>query len=160
MAGYGDDSGFTAWLAANGYVLSESAPTPAVLRQRGSTYIDGLYGPRFSGSPVGGFAQERAWPRTDATAYGSTIGSDVIPDAVVQASYHAAYAEATSPGSLSASGSEASRVKREKVEGAVEVEYQATVGAFSAASLTPIFTLIEGLLAPFLVQPAPGILVV
>lgn len=160
MAGYGTDELFEAWLEANGYSLPDGAPTPAVLRQRGSTYIDGLYGPRFSGSPTGGFAQERAWPRIGACAYGSAISDSVIPDAVVQASYHAAYAEATSPGSLSASGSEASRVKRERVEGAVEVEYQSTSGEFSAASLTPIFTVIEGLLAPFLTQPAPGILVV
>ena len=103
-----------------------------------------------------GARAQRAWPRSDAYAYGSEIGSDVIPDAVVQASYHAAYAEATSPGILSASGSEAARVKRERVEGAVEVEYQASSGEFTAASLTPILTSVEGLLAPFLV-PAKGI---
>lgn len=159
MAGYGTDEAFTAWLAANGYSLPDGAAAAAVLRQRGSTYIDGLYGPRFGGVPTDGFAQERAWPRTGAYAYGSLIGSGVVPEAVVQASYHAAYAEAVSPGSLSVSGSEGARVKREKVEGAVEVEYQ-TSGAFSAASLTPIITAVEGLLAPFLTAAAPGILVV
>ena len=102
MSGYGTDEGLTAWLAANGYTLPADAPTAAVLRERGSVYIDGAYGSRFSGTPAGGFAQERAWPRTDAYAYGSAIGPDVVPAAVVQASYHAAYAEAVSPGSLSA----------------------------------------------------------
>lgn len=160
MAGYGTDDAFTAWLAANGYSLPGGAASAAVLRQRGSTYIDGLYGPRFNGSPTGGLAQERAWPRIGACAYGNEVGAAVVPSMVVQASYHAAYAEAVSPGSLSVSGSEATRVKREKVEGAVEVEYQAADGEFSAASLTPILTAVEGLLAPFLMQPAPGILVV
>lgn len=156
MAGYGTDEGFTAWLADNGYTLLVGSPTAAVLRQRGSTYIDGTYGPRFSGQPTGGFSQERSWPRTGAYAYGQPIGDSVIPDAVVKASYAAARQEASSPGSLSASGSEASRVKREKVEGAVEVEYQSTSGEFSAASLTTILTTVEGLLAPFL-TPAGGI---
>ncbi len=162
MSGYGDDAGFNAWLAENGYTLPVSAPSAVVLRNRGAGYIDGVYGPRFTGVPTGGFAQERAWPRTDAYAFGQPIGSSVIPDAVVKASYAAAWQEATAPGSLSGSGSEATRVKREKVEGAVEVEYQASSGEFSAASLTTILTAVEGLLAPFLtpVGGLPEILVV
>jgi hypothetical protein len=162
MAGYGTDEGFEAWLEANGYALTAGAPEVVVLREKGSVFIDGSYGPRFSGVPTSGFEQERAWPRTGATAYGQEIGASVIPSAVVNASYAAAWQEASQPGSLSVSGSEASRVKREKVEGAVEVEYQATSGEFSAASMTPILTTVEGLLAPFL-TPArgiPGILVV
>jgi hypothetical protein len=41
MAGYGDDSGFTAYCTAAGY----SVPTGSVpaARQRGSVYIDGLF---------------------------------------------------------------------------------------------------------------------
>lgn len=155
MAGYGTDDGFTSWLAANGHSLAVTAPSKAVLREKGSAYIDGTYGPRFSGVPTGGFEQERAWPRTGATAYGQEIGPDVIPSAVVNASYAAAWQEASSPGTLSVTGSEASRVKREKVEGAVEVEYQAISGDFSAASMTPILTAVEGLLSPFL-KPAGG----
>lgn len=151
MAGYGDDAGFSDWLTANGYTLPDGAPAPAVLRERGSAYLDGTYGPRFSGTPTGGFAQERAWPRTGAYAYGTAIGDDVIPDAVVKASYAAAWQEASSPGSLSVSGSAATQIKRERVEGAVEIEYQASSGEWSASSLTPVLTAVEGLLAPFLV---------
>src|SRR3954469_25844507 len=117
MAGYGDDNGFTTWLTDNGYTLPVDAPAAAVLRNRGAAYIDGVYGARFSGIPTGGFAQERAWPRTGAYAYGQPIGDSIIPDAVIKASYAAAWQEASLPGSLSSSGSEASRVKREKVEG-------------------------------------------
>ena len=68
MAGYGDDSGLAAYLAAQGYVLPEGAATLAVLRQRGSDYLDGLYGAQFRGVPTDGVTQERAWPRTGATA--------------------------------------------------------------------------------------------
>jgi hypothetical protein len=156
MAGYGDDAGFEAWLADNGHILPDGHALEAVLRNRGSVYVDGVYGARFSGIPTGGFAQERAWPRTGAYAYGQPIGDSIIPDAVIKASYAAAWQEATSPGSLSASGSEASRVKREKVEGAVEVEYQISEGPFSALSLVTLLTEAEGLLAAFL-KPAGGI---
>lgn len=156
MAGYGDDAGFSAWLTENGYSLPVSSPSAAVLRNRGSSYVDGVYGPRFSGVPTGAFAQERAWPRTGAYAYGQPIGDSVIPSAVIQASYAAGWQEASSPGSLSGSGSEATRVKRERVEGAVEVEYQSSSGEFSASSLVPLLTAVEGLLAPFL-TPAKGI---
>lgn len=160
MAGYGDDTAFAAWLAANGYTLPAGSASAAVLRNRGSIYIDATYGQRFSGAPTGGFAQERAWPRTGATAYGTDIGTSVIPNAVVQASYAAAWQEASSPGSLSASGSAASLVKREKVDGAVEVEYQASSGAFSAEALRLVLTEVDGMLAPFLRAMFPSVLVV
>jgi hypothetical protein len=162
MAGYGDDTAFAAWLTENGHTLPDGSPTAAVLRNRGAAYIDGVYGARFSGIPTGGFAQERAWPRTGAYAYGQPIGDSVIPDAVIKASYAAAWQEASAAGSLSASGSEATRVKWEKVEGAVEVEYQGNSGEFSVSSLTPILTAVEGLLAPFLTRAGgiPDVLVV
>ena len=162
MAGYGDDAGFAAWLTENGYALPSGAPTVAVLRNRGAGYIDAVYGARFSGIPTGGFEQERSWPRVGAYAYGQPIGDDVVPDAVIKASYAAAWLEASSPGSLSASGSSASQVKREKVEGAVEVEYQTNSGAWSAFSLVTLLSDVEGLLAPFLcpVTNWPAILVV
>lgn len=159
---FGDDAGFADWLAEHGYALPSGAPTAAVLRARGSGYINGQYGPRFSGVPSGGFAQADSWPRSGAYAYGQAIGDTVIPDAVIKASYAAAWFEANNAGALSASGSEASRIKREKVEGAVEVEYQASSGDWSASSLVTLLTDVEGLLAPFLVPmwSGPAILVV
>lgn len=150
MAGYGTDDGFATWLVDNGYALPDGAPEPAILRQRGSAYLDGLYGPQFWGAPTSGFAQERAWPRTGAMAYGSAVSPDVIPDAIVQASYFAALHEAASPGSLAPTATRAGQVKREKVD-VVEVEYFAGSGDV-IADATPRFGLIEGLLDPF-IQP-------
>ncbi|EPE96994.1 DnaT-like ssDNA-binding protein [Rhizobium grahamii] len=85
----------------------------------------GRYEPKFSGSRTGGFAQERAWPRTGAsTYYGEVIPPDAIPVASENGSYEAAFLELTNPGSLSpVAGS--STVKREKV-GQLEVEYAAS----------------------------------
>lgn len=154
MAGYGDDTGFSAWLAARGYTLPVGK-VAAQMRQLGSDYIDGTYGDRFSGYPTGGVEQERAWPRTGAmTTSCQAIPSDVVPLAVVNASYAAAYQEATNPGSLSSSTGSSGAVKREKI-GSLEVEY---AGATSSAAITttaPIFSAVDGLLAPYL-RPDPN----
>ena len=161
MAGYGTDQGFTDWLAANGYSLPNGAPAAAVLRQRGSVYIDGTYGYRFPGSPTGGLDQDRAWPRTGATIYGSTLADTLVPQRVIDASYMAAYIEATKPGSLAIVTDPAKRVKRQKVEG-IEREFFEPGGGSVFAPDSPVSTIIEGLLAP-LIGPAflePAIAVV
>lgn len=149
MAGYGTDEGFAAWAAAAGHTVP--AGTVAAARQRGSTYIDGAYGPRFAGTPTAGVDQEREWPRTGATdRFGTVLASTFIPQRVVHASYEAALQELREPGSLSVVGSTALRVKRERVDGAVEVEYHAPGSGSLAAEMTPVITTIEGLLAPLL----------
>lgn len=154
MAGYGTDEAFTAWLEANGYSLPEGAPSAAVLRQRGSTYIDGMYGERFPGQPTGGIEQERAWPRTGATIYGTTLADSVIPVRVVEASYMAAYLEATSPGSLAVITDPAKRVKRQKVD---TIEREFFEPGDDAGVYGPISSSIEGLLAPLLCPEPAGI---
>lgn len=156
MAGYGSDQGFTDWREANGLTLPAGAPEVAVLRQRGSTYIDGTYGARFSGVPSGGVAQDRAWPRTGAQAHGQALADDVIPTAVEQASYVASFQEATAPGSLSTITSGAGQIKREKVA-SLETEYFEGAGASAGANATPILTQVEGLLAPFLIPEQPAV---
>lgn len=152
MAGYGTDGGFTDWLAANGYELSVGAPTPEVLRQRGSAYIDGRYGYRFSGSPTGGLSQERAWPRTGATdIYGNSIASDLIPNQVVEASYYAAWYESNSPGSLAMITNPSAMVKRQKVDTIEREFFDPSKDPY--AVLGPTSSIIEGLLAPLLDLP-------
>ncbi|WP_416066099.1 DnaT-like ssDNA-binding protein [Rhizobium sp. ZK1] len=148
MAGYGDDAGFTAWLADNGYSLPVGAPSQAVLRNRSSNYIDAAYGARFLGSVVDP-AQERQWPREGAIVNGKLLPSNVVPAAVINASYEAAYQEAASPGSLSVVGSASSAVKREKV-GQLEVEYQSAESDGTASGITPLISIVDGMLAPYL----------
>lgn len=154
MAGYGTDEGFNSFLSSNGFSLPSGAPTAAVLRQRGSGYIDATYGPRFWGVPTD-VSQERAWPRSGASIYGSSLASDVIPNRVVEASYWAAYLIASNPGAFSRTVDTGAQVKRERVEGAVEVEYfepGKTAAGFVTASVNSD---IEGLLAP-LIAPIGG----
>lgn len=160
MAGYGTDEGFAAFLEAMGYELPNDAPEPAVLRQRASTYLDGQYEPKFPGSRAGGYEQARAWPRSGAeTVYGDAIPSDAVPNAIIEASCHAAYYEALNPGALSVAATIAGAVKREKVD-SLEVEYFGGSGSVSEAA-TPVMNAVEGLLAPFLVAtPLPQALIV
>lgn len=164
MAGYGNNADFTAYAAAAGYVFPDGTTDDqkTAARQRGSLVID-RYEPRFSGTRTGGFAQERAWGRTGATTYyGEAIPDGTIPVAIVNASYEAAFIELTNPGSLSPVVTGNAAVKREKV-GPLETEY-ATSSSTSQADIiamaTPVVTIIEGLLWPFLYQPLPAILVV
>ena len=149
MAGYGDDTGFAAWLADAGLALPVGAPTPAVLRQRGSDYLDATYAARLDCSaPTGGFDQERAWPRTGHMIYGAAIGDTAIPAAWVQASYRAAYREATTPGWATSSRDPSRMTKREKAD-VVEREFFAP-GETAGASGANIDAQIEGLITPFL----------
>lgn len=154
MAGYGSDNGFTDWLAANGFSLPAGSPTAAQLRQRGSVHVDRH---SFPGVPTGGYAQERAWPRTGATVYGDSVPTDVIPVAIEQASYAAGYFEALNPGALTSRSSLDAGVKRKRtrVEGAVdtETEYFADGSAAPDAAIT--IPMVEDLLAPFVLAEEP-----
>ncbi|PWJ80638.1 hypothetical protein C7441_112180 [Pseudaminobacter salicylatoxidans] len=152
MAGYGTDDGFQAYADTNGYDVPSGNVTAA--RNRGSIYIDGTYGDRFMGLPTGGLDQERTWPRIGVPG----IADNVVPQRVINASYEAALLELREPGSLSVVTSGSARVVREKV-GDLEVQY-ANPGGDALADATPIVTVIEGLLAPLLVKPIPGALVV
>lgn len=147
MAGYGSDEGFAAWLTANGYSLPDGAPAPASLRERGSVTVDALYGGRFVGEPTGGVSQERAWPRTGAFAMGGAIPPDVVPVAVVSASYHAALASVPNSGA-STSINAPQAIKRDRV-GDAETEFADAAAPFQWSDDVPV-SVLDGLLAPFL----------
>jgi hypothetical protein len=145
---FGSDEGFQSWLAEQGQSLPGGAPTAPVLRRKGSDYINATYGSKFSGVPTDGIAQIDSWPRAGAKAYGQTIPDDVIPVAVEQASYAAAFHEAENPGSLSVAASHAGALKRKKVD-VIEREYFEGTGD-AVADATVRLSSVEGLLAPFL----------
>lgn len=156
MPGYGSDLDFAAWAAGAGYAVPAGAVAAA--RQRGSAYIDGVYGARFPGIPTDGAEQEREWPRIGATdRYGNALDPAVVPMRVVYASYEAALLELASPGSLSVTTGGTigvAAVKREKV-GPLETEYAVNDTAASGIAAAPVSSAIEGLLGPFLIVPMP-----
>lgn len=157
MAAYGDDAGLTAWLAEQGYTLPSTAPAPSALRARGSAYVDG-YEALLTGYRTGGVMQELAWPRTGALVNcAQAVPDDAIPPSVVNASYRAAWLEAEAPGVLKgAPAALGSRVKRERVEGAVDVEYFDDGKPTGGAGLTFIDSMIDGALRAFICDGSKG----
>lgn len=114
---YGTDQDFQAWLAAQGLTLPSGSPAPAILRQIGSSYVDSAYEWRLScSSRTGGFSQELAWPRTGHTVNCEPVPDDYIPTAWVNASYRAAYLQATQAGWATSSTNPDRLTKREKVD--------------------------------------------
>lgn len=163
MAGYGSDLDFTAWLATNGLSLPVGAPTPAVLRQIGSDYVDAAYEARLQcSSRTDGFDQERAWPRTGHTVGCESVPDDLIPQPWINASYRAAYLQAVS--GFATGGTDPNRVvKREKVD-VLEQEYFAAGDGGAVGNAAPGFLvdpLIDGWVSVWLCPTtAVGFLVI
>lgn len=153
MASYGSDQGFTEWLSAQGLTLPDDSPAVAFLRQIGSSYVDAAYESRLQCSRrTGGFNQELAWPRTGHSINGEAVPDDLIPVQWINASYRAAYLEAIQPGWATGSTDPNRVVKRERVEGAVEVEYfggKETGDSGTAIGMTAD-ALIGGMVGPWL----------
>ncbi|ALJ12634.1 DnaT-like ssDNA-binding protein [Sphingopyxis macrogoltabida] len=149
MAAYGTDQGFTDWLAEQGYELPDGAPAPAVLRARGSAYVDG-YERFWTGQRVGGVMQELGWPRTGATVNCTVpVPDDVIPPAVITASYRAGWLDAQAPGILTGgTGTAGERVKRQKVD-VIEREFFDDGKAEIGGGPSFIDSQIDGLLSQF-----------
>jgi hypothetical protein len=149
MAGYGDDGGFADWAAVAGHTFPDADMESA--RQRGSDYIDAVYGSRFTGTPTGGIDQERAWPRTGAWAFGASLASNLIPKRVINAAYQAALMEMVKPGALTVITDPTKRVKRQKID---TIEREFFEPGETGSSSAPVSSVIEGLLAPLLVSEA------
>lgn len=151
MAAYGTDEGLQAWLAAQGLVLPASA-VPAVVRQIGSTYVDAAYEAKLQCSHrAGGFDQELAWPRAGHRMNGQSVPETLIPPAWVNASYRAAYLEATTPGWATGSVDPNRVTRREQVD-VISREFFApgdTGGAASAAGIAAD-AIINGMVLPWL----------
>lgn len=126
MAVHGTPGGFDGWLAARGYQLPTDAPSAAILLQRATDYIDGLYGPRLIGDPT----------------------VDPLLTALANAAYAAALYEAQNPGELVISATAGGALKRKKID-VIEKEYFEGSGD-AVADATVRLSSVEGYLAPFL----------
>lgn len=152
MAAYGTDEGFEAWIAGQDLSLPVGAPAVAVLRQIGSSYVDAAYGAKLACSrKTGGFTQELQWPRTGHVINGETVPDDLIPQAWIDASYRAAYLQATQPGWATTGTDSTRQTKREKVD-VIEREYFAAAEAAgsSVAPGMPSDSILNGMILPWL----------
>ena len=150
---YGSVDGFFLYCERMGYNIGDLEPSPSdsveAILLRGSTYIDGKYRPQFNGKRTDGRAQDREWPRTDATdADGTAIPSDEVPVEIERATYEAALREHDNPGSLVPDYLATERVKSETV-GPLSVTY-ADATERSAADAWPVIGVIDMILAPLL----------
>lgn len=150
---YGSDSDFQAWLTAQGLALPGDSPTPAVLRQIGSSYVDAAYGYRLTCSRrTGGWEQELEFPRTGHYVNGQLLPSDLIPTAWIHASYRAAYLNAVTPGWSTDQVTPGRITRRERVD-VIEREFMTAEQAGGVAATAPGFpsdAIINGLVLPFL----------
>jgi len=161
MAGYGDNAALDALVAAMGYSYPEGVTEDqkTAARQRGSVYIDGLYGPRFPGVPTGGAVQEREWPRSGAhDVYGNSLPSETVPQRVIDASLEAAFLSLTNPKIFSATYTPGTQKVLTEVKG---IKWEVVGHPSADGSMVPVSTVIEGILAPLLApKNIPAILVV
>ena len=164
MAGYLDITAMQAYWAAQGYVISGSLDNAKLTAawNRGASVID-RYEQYFTGVRTGGYDQAHAWGRDNAsTYYGQAIPSGVVPTAIANASFEAAWLEYGKPGILSPVVTGSSVAKRKKV-GQLEIEY-ASSSATDVDELvklaTPVVTIIEDLLWQFMCPIVPAALVV
>ncbi|HEY8386231.1 MAG TPA: DnaT-like ssDNA-binding protein [Porticoccaceae bacterium] len=153
MAGYGSDEEFQAWLASQGFALPPGSPCAGTLRQIGSDYVDAAYGHLLMCSQkTGGWNQEREWPRRGHRIRGELVPDDLIPQAWINASYRAAYLQATIPGWATNQVTPGRVTKREKVD-VIEREFFEADQAGGGASTAPGFpsdAVINGLVLPWL----------
>ena len=123
-------------------------------RQRGSDYLDAVYGPRLGCSAPADITQERVWPRV-GHLYPVSLASDLIPEPWIRAAYRAAWLEASSPGVLAVTLQPLQRVKRQKVDVIEREFFDNGAPMAGAGGIAPLDSIIDGLVAPFLC-PAPG----
>lgn len=159
MAAYGTNDGLEEWVEAQGLELPVGVSLDA-LRTVGSSYVDAAYAHRLTCSKkAGGFSQERAWPRSGHYIHGQEVPHDFIPQDWVNASYRAAYLQATNPGWATNSVNPNRITRREKVD-VIEREFFANGDNGPAADVAagmPADGVINGLVSTWLCSATRGI---
>lgn len=149
---YVSEAEFDAYVEARGLTPTAGADVEAAL-VRASAWIDWRFAARFSGIRLKGRLQGLAWPRqygVDRDGY--AVAADAVPVEIKHATIEAALREMAAPGSLAPDvTADSSLVKREKL-GSIEVEYAVPTASLSG----PVFSQIDGILAPLLGPGGPG----
>lgn len=140
---YGTVQGLKDYALATGRTIPVDANLEAAL-YNASMYIDGTYWDELCGKPA---SPDAAFPRE---------GQTDVPLRVIHATYEAALAWIADTGSLSFSGSAGGQVVREKVD-VIEVAYASPTGDWSVDKGAPRFSVIEGLLRPYICKVGDGV---
>lgn len=151
---YGSAQGFIEYCDQRGYDVSPTTDTDDIEKALlvSSEWIDYTYGNSFIGRKTGGFTQERAWPRKNATVYTSdgafTFPDMQIPTEVKSATYEATRRLLKDKTALIKDFTPA-KYKRASVDGAVSVEFVQFLNASEMQTEIPIIDMIlSGLIDP------------
>lgn len=118
--------------------------------RRATTYISEAFA--WDGKRVSPSTQALAWPRAWVRGrQDEGVRSDVVPTEVQKATAEAALRELVTPGALAPDYTASGRVKSERVEGAVAVEYD--LSRTDAESVRPQMLIVNDLISHLL---APG----
>jgi hypothetical protein len=145
---------FKAYCDARGYVYTgkSDAEIEQALR-RGTAWLDGKYGPSFTGEQVNGVDQALEWPREDATdARGRDLPDDAVPRQIASADAEAAWRELVAPNSLSPDTVLAERIKRSRKKVGdleKEIEYADATGTDASR---PVVSAVDDILASLIKQ--------
>lgn len=134
---YGTLVGFNAYFTARGIDIPVSWTNAFITAKLlvASEWLDARFRPMFGGSKVGMRAQEREWPRHDVVdVYGYAVAFDSVPVEIENATYEAAFKEATAPGALSQDVIP-NKYKSASVDGAVSVTYNDFTSADEAQTI-------------------------
>lgn len=146
---YGTVAGFKSYMEGRGKVIPvtwEDDDIEAALLVA-SEWIDGKYQPSFPGLKVGLRAQIREWPRTGAfDIYGYNLPPDAVPREIENATYEAAFRQASKPGSLTVDFTPG-KYKRVSVDGAISVDYTQFTWA---ADIQTQIAIVDAILYPIL----------
>lgn len=152
---YGSDNEFSDWLAAMGLSLptDPAPPSLAILRQIGTSYLDGVYGTRYSGN-VSLADQPDEWPRDGAFRGNTPLPPASLPQAIIHASYFAAYYAANNPEAFFGGGAGSELISQETI-GPLTTKYAVPTNPTpEQLVLLQQVTLpfVDGLVAPFLLE--------
>lgn len=146
---YGSVAKFKTYHQERGRTVSWTDPVIEAALLVASEWLDGAYAQLWVGTPTGGFTQERLWPRTDATTNTVppyTFTDSEIPVLVENATYEAAFRQATSPGSLLVDFTP-SKYKSVRVEGAIQAEY---MNFFQSSEVQTQIAVVQTLMYPLI----------
>jgi len=129
------------------FAISPAEAAEAAAR-RATTWLDGTYRGRYSGTRLNGRDQALQWPREDATdAEDEDIATDEVPAEIKAAHAEAAIRELASPGALNPDFVSGTQAVRKKV-GSIEVEYRDVV--MGPEMVRPVVNVVDDILAPLL----------
>lgn len=134
------------YAVARGLTFPTSPAAPAEAAARISKqWLDGTFRSRFPGYRTNGRGQSCEWPRTDAyDVAGEAIGSDEIPQEIIDAQCEAAIRELATPGSMMPDLERGGGIRSLKA-GSVAIEYSGNASALT--TYTTINGILSGLLS-------------